>query len=293
MVLTIEAELWDEHRCELGEGPTWDARSGDVMWVDIVGQQVHRRAVDTPRTTVHLDAAVGAIAPCETEGWILALEKEIVRRSPDGTLHPLARFADADGRPPQTPIRANDAACDPQGRFWVGTMAWDATPDAGSLYRLDPHRGTFEAVLTGTTISNGIGWSPERDLMYYVDTATGGIDIFDFDPGSGDIHARRRFVEIPASAGVPDGLAVDIEGGVWVALWGGGSIHRYTPDGRLHTEVSIPCSQVTSCAFVGEHLDQLVITTARTSLDHLEPTAGMTFMTDPGVRGLPVTPYAR
>lgn len=293
MGTAIEAEVWDDHRCELGEGPIWDPRSGEVLWVDIVGKQVHHRSMAAARATVTLDSAVGAVAPCEGGGWILALEKGVVRRLTDGTLREMATFADADEEPAAVPVRANDAACDPHGRFWVGTMAWDATPHVGSLYRLDPHLGTFDAVLTGVTISNGLGWSPGNDVMYYADTATGGIDAFDFQAESGEVRARRRFVEIPGELGAPDGITVDVDGGLWVALWGGGAVHRYTPDGHLDKKISLPCSQVTSCAFVGDSLDGLVITTARTGLERPEASAGMTFLADPGVSGLPVRPFAQ
>jgi sugar lactone lactonase YvrE len=186
--------------------------------------------------------------------------------------------------------RMNDGACDPAGRFWAGTMALDERPQAGALYRLDPD-GTVHTMLAGVTISNGIDWSLDGRRMYYVDSPTRRIDVFDFDPGTGAIADRRPFVEIPAEAGIPDGITVDAAGFVWLALWGGAALHRYAPDGTRERTVPLPVSHPTSCAFGGPDLDELYVTSARRPLTpderaH-EPMAGGLLRVRPGVTGRP------
>ncbi|MFF0450014.1 SMP-30/gluconolactonase/LRE family protein [Streptomyces sp. NPDC004609] len=179
-------------------------------------------------------------------------------------------------------MRFNDGGCDPDGRFYCGTMAYDVAPGRGSLLRLDTD-GSVTRVLTGVTISNGLAWSP--------DTATGRVDAFDYDTERG-LTARRTAVRIPDAAGLPDGLAVDAEGHLWVALWGGSAVHRYTPQGRLDAVVELPATQVTACAFGGPDLDRLYITTSRMGLDPAaEPLAGALFRADVGVPGLPAGAY--
>jgi sugar lactone lactonase YvrE len=186
--------------------------------------------------------------------------------------------------------RMNDGACDPAGRFWAGTMAIDERPRAGALYRLDPDL-TVHTMLTGVTISNGIDWSPDGRRMYYVDSPTRRIDVFDFDPKTGAIADRRPFVEVPADAGIPDGLTVDAAGFVWLALWGGAALRRYAPDGTLERAVPLPVSHPTSCAFGGPALDELYVTSARRDLTPDErarqPMAGGLLRLRPGVVGRP------
>jgi sugar lactone lactonase YvrE len=190
-------------------------------------------------------------------------------------------------------VRFNDGACDPQGRFWAGTMSLDGRTGSASLYRLDTDLRVTR-VLDGVSVSNGIGWSPDGATMYYVDTATDRIDAFDFDGVVGTPGRRRTFVELPGP-GSPDGLCVDADGAVWVALWGGWSVERYLPDGTRDAVVELPVAQVSSCAFGGPELEQLFITTAWDGLSaadrEAQPLAGALFRVEPGVRGLPTTPF--
>jgi sugar lactone lactonase YvrE len=179
----------------------------------------------------------------------------------------------------------NDGKCDRAGRFFAGTKADDDTPQAGALYRLE--NGEVTQLLDNVTISNGIGWSPDERLMYYADTPTGRIDVFDFDATTGEPTNRRRFVDIPQDAGLPDGLCVDADGAVWVALWGGAAVHRYRADGELDRVLRLPVSNVTCPTFGGKDLDVLYITTARTD----EPGSGALFRCRPGVTGQPANPY--
>jgi sugar lactone lactonase YvrE len=188
----------------------------------------------------------------------------------------------------------NDGACDVFGRFWAGTASSDGRPTAG-LYRFAAD-GTVTRMIDGVRMSNGIGWSPDDRLMYYVDSRAQGLDVFDFHAEDGTISRRRRLVTIDADLGIPDGLTVDAEGCIWLALWGPGLVRRYTPHGDLDREVVVPASQTTSCTFGGTALDILFITSARVGLTGQQgaehPHAGAVFAIKPGVAGLPPSGYA-
>ena len=192
-------------------------------------------------------------------------------------------------------MRMNDGACDAQGRFWAGTIAYDESPGAGTLYRLELD-GSCTTVLSGLTISNGIGWSPDGATMFLADSGTSRVDAFDFDASSGDISRRRTIVAIQEPGVAPDGLTVDEDGGIWVALWGGGAVRRYRPDGALLTVVPLPVDRPTSCVFGGPDRSTLFVTTARQGLDDealsRQPHAGRVFRIEGlGVRGAPCAPY--
>jgi sugar lactone lactonase YvrE len=189
-----------------------------------------------------------------------------------------------------TNVRMNEGGCDPDGRFYCGSMAYDERPGAGALYRLDPD-GSVHVVLENVTISNGLEWSPDGSKTYYNDTPTQRIDVFDYDGESG-LTGRRPFAEIPVEAGGPDGLTVDEEGGVWVALYGGAAVRRYTPDGMLDEVIEVPAKQVTACTFGGSGLDQLFISTSREDLKPGEdPLAGSLFVATVHVAGIPVREF--
>ena len=232
----------------------------------------------------------GAVAPAVGGGYVLAAGPGFLYVDPAGWVGELAQ--PEAGR---TDVRMNDGACDPQGRFWAGTMAYDESPGMGALYRLELD-GSCTRVLTGLTISNGIGWSPDGATMYLADSGTGRVEAFDFDSDSGDISRRRTLVHIEQPGVVPDGLTVDEDGGIWVALWGGGAIQRYAPDGSVLTTVRLPVERPTSCAFGGPDRATLFVTTARAGLDEAalarQPDAGHLFRIDGlGVRGMPCMPY--
>ena len=180
--------------------------------------------------------------------------------------------------------RMNDGKCDHYGRFWAGTMSEDDEPGAGSVYRLE-RDGSVTKVFGGSTVSNGLDWSPDGTVMYYVDSLTYGIDAFDFDGPTGEPSARRRLVDIPREKGLADGVTVDKEGFIWVALHSGGGLERYSPQGVLDIRVDLPVSLVTNCAFGGPDLTDLYITTA-VSRDLEEELAGALFLYRPGVAGL-------
>ncbi|MFD8976901.1 SMP-30/gluconolactonase/LRE family protein [Streptomyces sp. NPDC059593] len=284
----------------LTEGPLWDDRRQELLWVDIPEGLVHRAALtdgeDGPDlallATLRFDRPVGAVALCASGALLAAAGTSVLRLAEDtpvaGAVALAAPVLPDDG----LPRRMNDAAVDPAGRLLAGTMAYDESPGAGSLYRLDGDG--LVTLLDSVTISNGFGWSPDGSRLYYADSPTGRVDVFAYDPESGALSDRRPFVVL--DRGVPDGLTVDSAGRVWVAVWGGGEVLAFEADGTLHARVDVPASHVTSCAFAGPARDVLVITTATEGLDEdrrgAEPDAGRLFACRPGATGLPTTPYA-
>lgn len=191
-------------------------------------------------------------------------------------------------------LRMNDGKVDPAGRFWAGTMAYDERSAAGALYRLDADYMVHE-MLTEVTISNGLDWSDDGRFMYFVDSGAHSIDRFDFDVERGAISNRTTIVTIPDSSGLPDGMTLDAEGALWVAIWNAGVVHRFAPDGSLLAIVEVPASQVTSCSFGGMDLGDLYITSGteadsaadKRKLIGNEPESGSVFRCRPGVHGRP------
>jgi sugar lactone lactonase YvrE len=267
------------------EGPVWSLSWGGLRWVDMLAGDVLSLDADGTIGRRRVGDIAAAVRPRAGGGAVIAVERGFALEEPDGTIRRLGDlWADVS-------IRMNEGGCDPAGRFYCGSMDYDAAPGRGSLYRLDPD-GTVTTILSSVTISNGLEWTPDGTRAYYVDTPTRRIDVFDYDPAEG-LSGRRAFVDAASAHGRPDGLTVDAEGGVWVAFFGGSAVRRYTPDGRLDLVVDLPVRQITACAFGGENLDRLYITTSR---EHLspddEPTAGALYAYDAGVRGLPVRPFA-
>ncbi len=282
----MKAEQLTEADAEHGEGPVWSPAWGGLRWVDTFDGDLLALGDDGTVTKRHLDRAVGALRPRAGGGMVVALERRFaLAGAGDEELLPLGELWDAPG------VQFNDGGCDPQGRFYCGSMAVDNTPGAGSLYRLDPG-GTVRVVLHEVTVSNGIAWSPDGGTAYYIDTPTMRVDAFDHDPDSG-LSGRRPLVHFDPADGVPDGLAVDADGYLWVAMHRGGTIHRYRPDGTLDGVVEVPVRNVTACTFGGPRLDQLFITTSRRGMgDAAEPAAGALFRADVAVTGLPAAAFA-
>jgi len=283
-------ELLVDLRSCIGEGPVWDARIDRLLWLDILEGRLYLTAHDGETRTIQLPSAVGCVVPRASGGWAVALADGFWSVADDGTV---ARLADVQSDRPD--LRFNDGKCDPQGRFWAGTMARDHRAGAGALYRLDADLSVHRMV-DGVTISNGLDWSLDGRTMYYVDTPTRRIDRFDFDPATGSIANRRPFVTIPLGDGNPDGLTVDAEGAVWLALWDGWVVRRYLPDGTVEREIRLPCSEVSCPVFGGPDLDELYVTTAWELLSAeqhaAEPLAGGLFRARPGVRGRQPFPFA-
>lgn len=268
-----------------GEGPVWSPQWGGLRWVDMLAGDVLSLHPDGSVARQHVGRIAAAIRPRRSGGAVLAVERGFALMDPSGqisTLEPLWTH---------NRTRMNEGACDPDGRFYCGSMDYDRTPGAGALYRLDPD-GTTHLVVEEVTISNGLDWSPDGTRAYYNDTATGRVDVFDYARSDG-LTNRRPLVTIPPEVGRPDGLTVDAEGGVWVALNGGGAVHRYDSGGVRDAVVELPVRQVTACTFGGEHLDQLYITTSREGLAvDDEPAAGSLFLAEVGSTGQPVRTFA-
>ena len=285
----LSVELVIDARNDVGEGPSWDASTQTLLWVDIPRKEVHRYSVaDATHDVWSLDETVSAIVPRRSGGYGLTLESRIaVTDGWQGELGTVASIDHGDAC-----CRMNDAKCDTQGRLWAGSMAWDGKPGAGSLYRCDLD-GSIERVVTDVTISNGLGWSPDDERMYYVDTGRHSIDAFRFDPESGSIESRETIVEIAEEQGLPDGLAVDAEGCIWLAMWGSGAVHRYSPDGELLEVVSLPATQVSSCAFGGPDLRDLYVTSAASGLrqETDRDLEGGLFKVRVATAGLPTNPF--
>jgi sugar lactone lactonase YvrE len=263
------------------EGPVWSDRWGGLRWVDMLAGDVLSLAADGTVARRHVGDVAAALRPRSGGGAVIAVERGFALEGADGTLTPLEPVWSDPG------VRMNEGGCDPDGRFWCGSMAYDQRPGAAALYRLDPD-GQVHRVLEGVTISNGLDWSPDGSLAYYDDTATHRVDVFDYDRETG-LTARRPFVRLPDDRN-PDGLTVDAEGGVWVALWGGSAVQRHSAEGAVDERIDLPVTNVTSCCFGDSDLGTLYVTTARRGAH--EPLAGALFACRPGVTGLPATPFA-
>jgi sugar lactone lactonase YvrE len=278
--------LLDLH-LDLGEGPSWDAASGRLSFVDILAGHVYVATAERVIDVLDAGAHVGAALPAAGGGFLLARRDGFVLLGDDGTLEPLSLpLVDVPD------LRFNDAKCDVTGRAWAGTMPYEAAPGRAAIYRLAD--GRAEVVVTGLDQANGLGWSPDARTMYVIDTRTARLDAFDFDAATGSVGARRTIVDLAGESGVPDGLCVDAEGCLWIAMWDGSEVRRHGPDGRLIGSITMPVSQPTSCCFMN---DVLVITSAAHDLapDELarQPHAGAVFAIRTGVSGPAATAWVR
>ncbi|MBK5222248.1 MAG: SMP-30/gluconolactonase/LRE family protein [Acidimicrobiia bacterium] len=268
-----------------GEGPVWSPRWGGLRWVDMLAGDVLSLAPDGSIGRRNVGSIAAALRPRRGGGAVIGVERGFALEDPSGaitTLEPLWTHHR---------VRMNEGACDPDGRFYCGSMAYDRKPGAGSVHRLDPD-GSVHVAVEGTTISNGLDWCPDGSLAYFNDTESYRVDAFDYDTDAG-LTGRRPFAVIDPGDGRADGLTVDTDGGVWVALNTGGAVHRYGPTGTLDAVVEVPVRKVTACTFGGERLDELFITTSREDLEpEDEPAAGSLFRAMVGVAGQPVREYA-
>ncbi|MDQ0840999.1 SMP-30/gluconolactonase/LRE family protein [Streptomyces sp. V1I6] len=260
-------EVAVRHDALLGEGPTWDPAAERLLWVDILRSRVHTYAPATGRRTVMAtDQHVGAAKPRVDGGIVVNLRDGVGLYDSDGAFRWLRRDP-VPGR------RANDAAVAPDGSLWTGTMRYDEAPGGGTLTRITPD-GTATTVLADVAVSNGTGWSPDRRRMYYIDSPTRRIDVFDLRPDDPLPVNRRPLAVVEDGAGYPDGLTVDAAGCVWVALWDGAAVRRYTPEGVLDRVVELPVRRPTACAFGGSGLTDLYVTSARKGQAAPHPLSG-------------------
>jgi sugar lactone lactonase YvrE len=274
----------------LGEGALWDWRHERLVSVDILaGRVLISDPADGTTRSIEVGQPVSAALLRGEDELLLAVRDGFATLELEsGRFEPLVAV-EADNRA----NRMNDAACDSRGRCFAGTMAFEGTPDAGTLYRLDPDL-SVHPVLSNLTISNGIGWSPGGGLMYHVDTRPGVIDVHDYDEDTGAISNRRRLVETEPGWGLPDGLTMDAEGGIWVAFWGGAAVRRFGADGEVTETIELPATNATKPAFGGADLDQLYVTTAGLEPDQTADAdhGGAIFVFEPGVRGVPANVFA-
>lgn len=271
---------------EHGEGPVWHAGWPGLRWVDmLVGDVLELDATTGQVRRTHVGTVAAALRPVVGGGTVLAVERGFALAGDDlGDLAELGELWTDPG------VRMNEGGCDPDGRFYCGSMAYDEQTGAGTLYRLDSD-GQVVPVLRDVTISNGLAWSPDGTTAYYVDTPTGSVDAFDYDSDAG-LTGRRSVIRIADEDGTPDGLTVDAAGRVWVALWDGSAVRCYEPDGTLVEQLELPATQVTACTFGGPDLDTLFITTSRHDLDpDSQPAAGALFAAKVGAVGQPTLPY--
>jgi sugar lactone lactonase YvrE len=279
-------------RLFLGEGPMWDDVAGRVRWVEISGGTVFEGdLVDGDlrvRDARQYPCTIGAVTAAGDGGLVLAGDRGLLLAAPDGTLTPGPTVV-----APGVASRLNDAACDPAGRYLVGTLALDGRTGEDGLFVVD-HDGTVRRLVGGLTCSNGIGFSPDGTTLYLVDSIPGIVRAFDYDAATGSCGTGRLVSS--EGPGLPDGLAVDVDGNLWVAYFGGAQVRCLDPDGRLVSVVELPVPQVTCPAFVGPERDLLLVTTAREHLDDAGlarwPESGGLFLAHVGTTGLPVTPWS-
>ena len=284
MTEKITAELASKLECDVAEGPFWDNSEQQLYFVDIVNKQIKIfSSSSTPVETIQFNQEISAVFLDQKSDLIVAARDGIFAASRDGVLETSLAPIELE----RTSIRTNDAKCDANGRMWVGTMAFDFTPGVAALFSFDSK--VLKEVVPDLTVSNGIGWSLDKKTMYFIDSPTKRVDSFDFDIESGELRNRRPFLLLGDLDAFPDGLTTDEDGGVWVALFGGGEVRRFDSQGTLTHIVEIPVKQVTSCCFGGGDMSELYITTAQNGMDSdsliREPLAGSLFRVKTSFKG--------
>jgi len=282
------AELEYEIKAKLGEGALWNHKTNELYWIDIEGKTLF---IYNPKTkenkSYKMPSRIGTVVPYTENEVIVALEDGIYNFNLKSKTQTL--FSNIESK--LSDNRFNDGKCDPAGNFWVGSMnIKDTKKTTGSLYKITKDK-KVEQKINNVRISNGIVWTKDGKTMYYIDTPTGKIRAYDYDMEIGDISNERVAVTIPESIGYPDGMTIDEEDMLWVGLWNGNGVGRFNPKtGELISKIEVPAHNVTACAFGGENLDTLYITTARVDMsdDELKekPLSGSIFKVKPGVRGV-------
>lgn len=284
MTEKITAELASKLECDVAEGPFWDDSEQQLYFVDIVNKQIKIfSSSSTPVETIQFNQEISAVFLDQKSDLIVAARDGIFAATRDGVLETSLAPIELE----RTSIRTNDAKCDANGRMWVGTMAFDFTPGAAALFSFDSK--ILKEVVPDLTVSNGIGWSLDKKTMYFIDSPTKRVDSFDFDIESGELRNRKPFLLLSDLDAFPDGLTTDEDGGVWVALFGGGEVRRFDSQGTLTHIVEIPVKQVTSCCFGGADMSELYITTAQNGMDSdsliRQPLAGSLFRAKTAFKG--------
>ncbi|MDM5201275.1 SMP-30/gluconolactonase/LRE family protein [Fictibacillus enclensis] len=294
--MTDKLELVHDAKAILGEGPIWDERSGKLYWVNILGKSIQSFDPRSGETkTFEIDQYPGTLALKEDGGFVLAAQQGFfhLELNEDGTSN-LKKIADPEEHLPGN--RFNDGKCDPRGRFLAGTLSLKEDKGAGSLYRLNLD-GTVDVLMSDLTISNGMAWSDDGTVFYFIDTPTMQVKAYSYNLDIGEVGEGRVVKDFTDELGAPDGMTIDDEGMLWVALYGGWGVVQIDPaDGKVLQKIDVPASNVTCCAFGGENLDELYITTARQQLSDNDlkeqPHAGGLFRYRPGVKGRPSFRFA-
>ena len=271
---------------DLGEGPIWSPQTNCVTWTDITQNIFHTADIDTGATqSFSAPSMVGAIAHTRGGDYVAANQEGFAFVGIDGKFSQLHSFLADD-------MRMNDGKVDPVGRFWAGSLALSFEAERGSLYVLEKD-GSYRSVLDKCTLSNGMGWSPDAQYFYYIDTIPGVLKRFDYDLDNGKISNPKNLITFDASSGVPDGMTVSSDGKIVVALWDGGRIEIYEPTGAKVSEIKLGVSRPTCCTFAGPNQDILIVSTASQGIDRAdEPLAGKILaVIGTGLSGLPTQQY--
>ena len=286
---THDLKIWDDRPCHVGEGPVAIGKNNEeVLWVDIYGKNVHSRNLETGATSTYsMPEDTSFVIPCVDGSHLLGTANGPVRRAKDGTVTPLPTRADADGSEAPFPVRWNDAKVAPDGHLFLGTMPydWAPNPKACGLYRLDKSGKKLTRVIDGIWLSNGLAWSKDGKTMFYIDTLAKSIDSFDYNDG--ELTNRKvRWSVTEDSQGLPDGMCIDAEDGLWVAFWNGSCLRRFDKDFNITDTLEMPVPMVTSAAFAGPNFESLIITSAHDGAPGAGADWGKTYIYHPKVKGL-------
>ena len=276
-------------RCRLGEGPVWVPSLGQLWWLDIHRDTVHRYDWNSGQSETHtLSGRSTFVVPC-ADGSAIGGRQKGLGRVPERE-RPVSVRVPVETDTPDTSL--NDGKTGPDGRLYFGTRDLAQRRAMGGLYRLDDDL-VARRLADRVTAGNGLDWSPDASVLYFVDSGDYLVWAFDFDARDGSVSGKRVFARVAEPDGLPDGLTVDAAGGVWVALYGGGRLHRYAPDGRLAEVIGVPVRYPTSCAFAGPGLDTLVVTSAYARIEDAGDTPpeldGAVLAAATGAIGKPIT----
>jgi len=269
---------------EVGEGPLWDSDSKELIFIDVTKGAVHRfNPLDQKLSSLQIGMHIGAVGLMDSKHYIAAVRDGFATiDNSTGEISYVKRVLDDEG------IRFNDGKCDPFGNFIAGTMRYEPKMGTAQLYSIDS-RGDVKSLLSGVGLSNGLCWDATGMKLFYIDTLTRQIALFRYEPELGIVGERKVFYEFAEGSGSPDGMTIDLEGNLWVALWGGSRVAQISPTGKLISELRLPVGQPTSVIFGGRNFDRLFITSARYMLSEAtltkEPLAGSLFIADVGVSG--------
>lgn len=289
----MQVDIVLPHKCLLGEGPVWDFRRKVICWVDILNGEIHQYSPwSKEHRVIPVGQMIGAAVLCSDGHFLTALKTGFgfVNRE----THEVSMIASPESHLPGN--RFNDGKCGPDGRFWAGTMSHTDEPEKGSFYMFDKDHSVVKKI-DHVSISNGMAWSADDKTFYYIDTPGFAVAAYDFDKRTGEISRKRMVIRIPGEEGSPDGMTIDSEGMLWIAHWDGWQITRWNPaTGEKLTAIKMPAARITSCAFGGDDLGDLYITSARTGLTESQlanqPLAGSLFVIkNIGVKGLPAVEY--